>query len=141
MLGEIHCQPVADPADRHRIQGQHWQAGVNLQRRRLQLQAGTEQDNRKPCTQALDKEPLEEQALTTRGEVVHRHHCQDGHAGQWVELHGGSPESTHQRIDQQVAVFGVIGDGGASSQLKRQVWPDQAIEQQQAPDPRWHLQG
>ncbi|MNH21068.1 hypothetical protein D3C79_808620 [compost metagenome] len=135
MFSEFHRQVVADPANSHWVQRQHRQARIDLHGGGLQLQTGAEQGDRKPPTQALNQQPFEEQALTACGEVVHRHHRQNRHAGQGIELHGCGPEPTHQRIEQQVAVLGVVWHASASSKLKGQMGPDQAIEQQQRPGP------
>ncbi|MNN06955.1 hypothetical protein D3C81_1197630 [compost metagenome] len=135
VVGQLDRQLIAHPAQGQRVQRQHRQAGIDLQGRGVQLQAGAERQDGDKHAGQLGQRPAHEHPLAAGSDVIHGHHRQHGHTGQRVELHGGGPEPAHQRIEQQVALFCLIRGGRAASPEVGHVRPQQPVEQHQPPYP------
>ncbi|MCY1177683.1 hypothetical protein D9M73_180000 [compost metagenome] len=78
--------------------------------------------------------------LAAGGDIIHRHHRQNGHGAKRIELERRDPKTTAQRIVKQIAAFGLVGKGRAARQLISEMRPDKTIERQQNPDPHRQVQ-
>ena len=122
---------VGHQPEQRRVQVDHRQAQIDLQRRAVRLKREAEQRAGQRRRGQLNRQPFDKQRFAGGSDVVHAHHRQDDDRRQRIERHHRGPEATEGGVDQQVADLGFERIFGAAGQVVGKMRPEKAVKGQQ----------